>query len=595
MGRKSVTASILFYAITLMAGLVCVLVALLIPVHFGAISRDVLRVTGEGSESVEELAAVLLEFNRVGAAAEVIRSETWLPVDDVVSAHQRQQTLERLTAQRQRDISEQPRLQLTGRPDPYFESWLSLLQQRGLAPAADPETTPTVYRFLAGSAQRALLLDFLAQSTTPAVQGLLATRDLTGMARFMPVGTPGGGPLDATILTTALLVQSGHLDASVGRQILRFGEAARDGNDQAAAQAESFYLGMLALINRFNWGQLTELTRHTRDWTDIPRLAHALRHAGDRQPLLFTATLLAERPAAVTHYLDSHPETDAYPAMAVAMADGRAALLLLLERNEPIYQTPVWLEPITGLRNHPVVLPLVSWAANHPGPAMLVKLGLLLLGMFCFGWPWRRKKKPQAGSAVSGWHPLLLGHRLTVGVVLVMLTIALTEPTLFAKALTDDRPTFQLDFSAFATTTALPEESTMNLSGLDPISLLALLIFFFIQVIIYLLCLIKVAEIRRQSLSPKLKIKLLENEDNLFDSGLYVGLGGTVISLIMLTLGIVEASLVAAYASTLFGIIFVAIIKIFHVRPYRRKLLVEIESQPQAQTGGGVRLLSQSR
>jgi hypothetical protein len=30
-----------------------------------------------------------------------------------------------------------------------------------------------------------------------------------------------------------------------------------------------------------------------------------------------------------------------------------------------------------------------------------------------------------------------------------------------------------------------------------------------------------------------------------------------------------------AYASTLFGILFVSILKIFHVRPYRRVLLME--------------------
>ena len=63
-------------------------------------------------------------------------------------------------------------------------------------------------------------------------------------------------------------------------------------------------------------------------------------------------------------------------------------------------------------------------------------------------------------------------------------------------------------------------------------------------------------------------MRLLENEDQLFDFGLYVGLGGTVLSLILVAVGIVEASLMAAYASTLFGIIFVALLKVLHLRPY---------------------------
>ena len=67
---------------------------------------------------------------------------------------------------------------------------------------------------------------------------------------------------------------------------------------------------------------------------------------------------------------------------------------------------------------------------------------------------------------------------------------------------------------------------------------------------------------------------MLENEENLFDLGLYIGLAGTVFSLILLTVGIVTASLMAAYASTLFGILFTALIKIMHVRRYKRTLLI---------------------
>ena len=63
--------------------------------------------------------------------------------------------------------------------------------------------------------------------------------------------------------------------------------------------------------------------------------------------------------------------------------------------------------------------------------------------------------------------------------------------------------------------------------------------------------------------STVMKLRLLENEENLFDTGLFVSLGGTVISLILLNVWqLKEASLVAAYASTLFGILFVAVLKI---------------------------------
>jgi hypothetical protein len=74
-----------------------------------------------------------------------------------------------------------------------------------------------------------------------------------------------------------------------------------------------------------------------------------------------------------------------------------------------------------------------------------------------------------------------------------------------------------------------------------------------------------------------MKLKLLENEDHLFDAGLYLGFVGTIVSLIFASLHLVAFSLMAAYSSTCFGIIFVVIFKIFHLRPARRKLLLEAE------------------
>ena len=76
-----------------------------------------------------------------------------------------------------------------------------------------------------------------------------------------------------------------------------------------------------------------------------------------------------------------------------------------------------------------------------------------------------------------------------------------------------------------------------------------------------------------------MKLRLLENEDLLFDAGLYVGFVGSVLTLILMSLRVGEISMMA-YASTSFGIIFVSVLKIFHVRPLRRQLIMESEAQP---------------
>ena len=112
---------------------------------------------------------------------------------------------------------------------------------------------------------------------------------------------------------------------------------------------------------------------------------------------------------------------------------------------------------------------------------------------------------------------------------------------------------------------------------MNPTIILTLLIFFVLQALLYISCLVKLAEVRRQNVPTRMKLKLLENEDHLFDAGLYLGFVGTILSLILASMHLVTFSLMAAYSSTSFGIIFVVIFKIFHLRPARRQLLLEAE------------------
>ena len=121
---------------------------------------------------------------------------------------------------------------------------------------------------------------------------------------------------------------------------------------------------------------------------------------------------------------------------------------------------------------------------------------------------------------------------------------------------------------------------SVSRSIMNQLSLLTLLLFFVLQGLLYTASLVKLAEIRRQDLPSRTRLKLLENEDHLFDAGLYLGFAGTIISLILVSLGVIQPSLMAAYSSTSFGIIFVSVFKIFHLRPMRRKLLLEAEAMP---------------
>ena len=50
-----------------------------------------------------------------------------------------------------------------------------------------------------------------------------------------------------------------------------------------------------------------------------------------------------------------------------------------------------------------------------------------------------------------------------------------------------------------------------------------MLLFFIVQGLLYSACVVKLAEIRRQRVGPRVKLRLLENEEHLFDAGLYLG------------------------------------------------------------------------
>ena len=53
---------------------------------------------------------------------------------------------------------------------------------------------------------------------------------------------------------------------------------------------------------------------------------------------------------------------------------------------------------------------------------------------------------------------------------------------------------------------------------------------------------------------------------------------GTAAALVLQVLGIIEPNLLAAYSSNLFGITCVAIVKIRHVRPYKRQLILDSQT-----------------
>jgi hypothetical protein len=179
---------------------------------------------------------------------------------------------------------------------------------------------------------------------------------------------------------------------------------------------------------------------------------------------------------------------------------------------------------------------------------------------------------------VRGFH---YAREILFALGLLLVVLLLTEPFLSQESQKVEFP-FRLRLPTVGVALPAAPAARGPFMKLNQNSLLTLLLFFVLQALIYTACIFKLAEIRRQRIPSRIKLRLLENEEHLFDSGLYLGFAGTIISLILVSMNIIQPSLMAAYSSTSFGIIFVSVFKIFHLRPAKRKLLLEAENTPEA-------------
>ncbi|MEM8549618.1 MAG: hypothetical protein AAGF10_02410 [Verrucomicrobiota bacterium] len=526
------------------------LAGLLIPVQFGSVTQTQLAATinEPGNLTLAQLTEDLAFAGKVGPADRLAVQDTDPSALEQIRTYRRDHTL----------------AAIAGGPDPFFETFLQQIP----APDAEPGTV-TVASLIVPADNRATLLRFLEQSSNANVSTILETRELETVTRFMPVSASAGAPLEIAILTTALLLQAEAFSPELTRQLRGLALASLERDTAAIDQLEACYLSILGAAQRMDWTSLKAWVAPARAWTELVSMSTLLRQNPDQQPLLFAALLLSERPADLTAYLQGG-EPQHWQDLALAVSHGSLAVDLLLDAGRPVVYTPAWLAPVAKL------LP-PAWAqalCARPHLALTLKLSLFFFGGFLLA---VALKRLLAGADVKAPYrraPALMTDVILGAILLVVLVLA-TEPNLLAQPVSEPGKLF-LEFE-IPTPAANALPAPMENVTIDQITLLVLLIFLVIQLIIYSVCLLKLAQIRRLPVPASTKLQLLENEDNLFDTGLYVGLAGTVISLLMLAMGIVQASLVAAYASTLFGIIFVALLKILNVRPLRRKLILEAQ------------------
>ncbi|MBN2068536.1 MAG: hypothetical protein JW739_02765 [Opitutales bacterium] len=532
-----------------------------VPWHFRAVSPAVLQAAGKGTP---QLAGVSQAYYRSGSfsVSMLLGQVDYLAI---LPAEQQQQ----VNALRTDD----PARWLVGGSSPYAETFLKMILPENVSADAHREVLP----LLLPRHAREELRVFLQAGKVPLVEQLLATRELSGYTYFPAVHSAGGQPLDATIQLAALLAQSGAYSPEFQRSLQQILGLAEEEDITAFKDLEQFYASLMALSLRLDWMQLNDFIRLCPDMAAFERSVLLLQTSPDSLPLFLSAAFLLDSPEPLLSYLEDKQE-EGWAALQYAIQWGKGSVELLVAQDKPLYRPPTWIrwldKPLSMVQEGLTA----RFTSRNISLAIVAKISLLLASGFVLSILLERLLEI-SNLRRRRWRtqPLVLFWNFLMALVFASTVWMLLEPSLL-KFSQNHAATLKLDF---VVANALESLKSQNIEPImiDQVTIIVLLLFFFIQLLVYVFNLIKIAEIRRQKLSPQAKITLLENEENLFELGLYVGLSGTVLSLILLAMDIVQASLIAAYASTLFGIIFTAILKIFHLRLYRRKLLIEVMQQ----------------
>lgn len=524
-----------------------------VPSYFRSVSPLVLEAAAENTAGLPEAIERHLNAGRPGAARPLVSA-----LGQMGPREQARDWEARLVAL----LEQKPAYLWSGGPAPYYEQFLA--HATALRPDA-PEVIPT----LLPAAHRAHLRGFLEHSPNQLVHRILQTAQLSGWQRFYPVHSTAGQPLEATLLCVALLEQASAFDDPLREDLLRALDAA-EAPAPSIDRLESFYLGILTLGTRANWTQLKGLAGRAASLTELLEMTAIAQRDSSNLDRLTALLELYPDSAALGSYLRKHGQAG-WDSLCSTILLGRGAVDALISQDRPVYLPPAFW---SGL---PSVLRDGQQAFKHFAESLpTAAIGLRAAAFFLCGIGLVNVLRGLLFRPAQGdrRRRLLLNLDTSIGGFLMMMLLWMViEPELL-NFRPNEEGVLQIRLAQLGPDLPTQPAPSLPETMIDQVTLLILLLFFVVQLLVFVFGLLKIGEVRRREVSTEVKLRLLDNEENLFDLGLYVGLGGTVASLILVVLNIVDASLMAAYASTLFGIIFVALLKVGFLRPYRRSLIL---------------------
>jgi hypothetical protein len=547
-------------AICILLGLLLLLCGWLIPAHLRAVEPAVLQQAGRNSTSLTGRGVELAHIGEIGSA-ELL---------SLTAQREKLGAADELTSAVQADAKRRAASQGWGILRPTIRGYFPT------APVVTSSNETGFTDFVVREENRGKALAVLAGSKQPTVQELLKTRALTNTTTFAPSRAPGGEAFDTAVVITALLVEQQKITPALSKDIDSAAAQANRGGDPAPL--EQMLLDFLSLGQRFNWGQLVTFVGKIDNAGTLHDQADLVRGAGDQVPELFSAVELSGEPKAVADYLKKFHESGLKDIVA-ALPFNAGGLRVLLHSGHRLY-TSHWRhwawenDPFAGV---------MAYAADYcwrtPVFALILKWFLYFGGGFLVAVALHLGRPPasplEEPLQVRGFH---VAREILFALGFLLVVLLVSEPFLAQESPATALP-FRLRVPT-AGSVVQPGAANIKTSLMDKSKIIPMLLFFVLQGLLYIASIMKLAEIRRQRVGPRVKLRLLENEEHLFDAGLYLGFLGTIVAFIIYSIYVRhQFDLMVAYSSTSFGILYVSFFKIFHLRPVRRKLVLEAEAE----------------
>ena len=546
-----------WFTICLVLGLLMFVGGWVMPAHLRAIEPAVLARAGHNTSILTDRAQELMHLGQFGAAELLSHAAQREKLPDA----------DKLAANVDETTRKYPTLKAWGLSSTALNPYFSTIPTTEVADFTD---------FVVQEDNRNKALGALRNSKQPAVLALLQTRELTNTTTFAPAHEAGGEAFDAAVVITALLMEQQRFTATLSNDIASATAQANKGDSPAAL--EQVLIDFLSMGQRLNWGQLVAFVGKIPDAGTLHEQADLVRGAGDQLPDLFAVVELSGNPKGVTEYLKNF-HASGLKDLTSALQYNAGGVRALVESEHRLYATPL---RQAAAENQPFAS-VVSLSADYcwrmPVFALIVKWLLYFGGGFLVALAVHFGRPPatelEAPLQVRGFH-VAREALFALGFLLFMLF--LSEPFLAPEGATTATPLrLRIPMVGHA---IQPESVNVKTTLMDKSKFIPMLLFFVLQGLLYVASLVKLAEIRRQHVGPRIKLRLLENEEHLFDAGLYLGFLGTIVAFIISSVYSHGGfNLMVAYSSTSFGILFVSFFKIFNLRPVRRRFLLEAEAE----------------